>query len=196
VRVEARIHGRPCAGESRSGDAGLVRTLGDVTWVLLVDALGHGEQAADTAELALAEAEKFGAELSIEAALLRLHVRLAGTRGAAAALLRFDTHGLSLGGVGNVEVRTLHGASVPYAATRGVLGHRLPPLRGNSIALTSPGSLLMFTDGIDRRAPLQSLRSVDADVLCSTLLRAHAIERDDAMLVHVSYSLPPQRDSH
>jgi negative regulator of sigma-B (phosphoserine phosphatase) len=187
VQVTARIHGRPCPGESRSGDAGLVRRVGEVTWVLLVDALGHGDQAADAADLAVAEAETFAAALSIETALLRLHVRLAGTRGAAAALLRFDQHALSLGGVGNVEVRTLHGVSVPYAATRGVIGHRLPPLRGNSVVLTSPGSLLMFTDGIDRRAPLQSLRSLDADAMCSKVLGCYALERDDAMLVHVAY---------
>jgi negative regulator of sigma-B (phosphoserine phosphatase) len=165
-----------------------VRTSGDVTWVLLVDALGHGEQAADTAELAIAEANEFGAALSIEAALLRVHNRLAGTRGAAAALLRFDARGLSLGGVGNVEVRTLAGPSVPYAPTRGVLGHRLPPLRGNSIVLEGPGSLLLFTDGIDRRAPLQTLRSLDAETMCSKLLGSHAIERDDAMLLHVAYA--------
>jgi negative regulator of sigma-B (phosphoserine phosphatase) len=188
VRVVARIHGRPCAGETRSGDAGCVRTLGDVTWVLLVDALGHGELAADTADLALAEAADFGAQLSVEAALLRLHGRLAGSRGAAAALLRFEGRRLSIGGVGNVEVRTLAGASVPYAATRGVLGHRLPPLRANSIDLTTPGSLLMYTDGIDRLAPLQSLASLDADEICSKLLSSHAIERDDAMLVHVAYA--------
>jgi phosphoserine phosphatase RsbX len=187
VRVVARIHGRPCPGESRSGDAGLVRTIDGVTWVLLVDALGHGDQAADAATLAIAEADTFTAALSVEAALLRMHIQLAGSRGVAAALLRFDASSLCLGGVGNVEVRTLNGISVPYAPTRGVLGHRLPPLRGNSIELASSGDLLMFTDGIDRRAPLHSLRSLDADVLCSTVLQSHALERDDAMLVHVNY---------
>lgn len=166
----------------------MARTIDGVTWVLLVDALGHGNLAADTAALALDEAETFGAELSVEGALLRLHTRLMGSRGAAAALLRFDAHALSVGGVGNVEVRTLHGASAPYAATRGVLGHRLPPLRANVIELVSPGSLLMFTDGIDRRAPLHALRSLDADVMCSTVLRQHALERDDATLVHVTYA--------
>ncbi len=191
MRVVARIHGRPCAGESRSGDAGLVRTIDGVTWVLLVDALGHGNQAADTAALAIAEADTFAAELSVEAALLRLHIRLAGSRGAAAALLRFDGRTLSVGGVGNVELRTLHGISPPYAATRGVLGHRLPPLRGNSVELANSGTLLLFTDGIDRRAPLYSMRSLDADLLCSTLLRDHAIDRDDAMLVHVTYEPSP-----
>lgn len=188
MRVVARIHGRPCCGESRSGDAGMVRTIDGVTWVLLVDALGHGNLAADTAALALAEADSFGAELSVEGALLRMHTRLIGSRGVAAALLRFDARGLSIGGVGNVEVRTLHGISAPYAATRGVLGHRLPPLRGNHVELASAGSLLLYTDGIDRRAPLHALRSLDADVMCSTLLGQHALERDDAMLVHVAYT--------
>ena len=187
MKVVARIHGRPCVGESRSGDAAVVRTVDDVTWVLLVDALGHGDQAADTANRAIAEAETFPADLTIEAALLRLHGRLADSRGAAAALLRFEGHTLSLGGVGNVEVRTLQGPSPPYFATRGVLGHRLPPLRGNSIELTSPGSLLLFTDGIDRRVPLHEMRTLDGSLLCAKVLREHALERDDAMVVHVTY---------
>jgi negative regulator of sigma-B (phosphoserine phosphatase) len=169
----------------------MVRTIDGVTWVLLVDALGHGNMAADAAALALAEADTFNASLTVEGALLRLHTRLLGSRGAAAALLRFDKRELSLGGVGNVEVRTLHGISAPYAATRGVLGHRLPPLRGNSVEIVSPGSLLLFTDGIDRRAPLHALRSLDADAMCSTLLGQHAVERDDATLVHVTYALDP-----
>jgi negative regulator of sigma-B (phosphoserine phosphatase) len=189
VRVVARIHGRPCVGESRSGDAGLVRTIDGVTWVLLVDALGHGDQAADTAALAVAEAEGFSADLGIEAALLRVHLRLAGSRGAAAALLRFGTRTLSLGGVGNVEVRALQGPVPPYAPTRGVLGHRLPPLRGNSIELGGSGSLLMFTDGIDRRVQLHGLRSLDGEAVCAAVLQNHAVDRDDAMVVHVAYSV-------
>jgi negative regulator of sigma-B (phosphoserine phosphatase) len=167
----------------------MVRTIDGVTWVLLVDALGHGNLAADTAALAMAEADGFGAALSVEGALLRLHTRLLGSRGAAAALLRFEAQELSVGGVGNVEVRTLEGISAPYAATRGVLGHRLPPLRANSIELVGPGMLLLFTDGIERRAPLHALRNLDADVMCSTLLREHAVERDDATVVHVAYTL-------
>lgn len=189
MRVVARIHGRPCVGETRSGDAGLVRTVDGVTWVLLVDALGHGEQAAAAADLAIEEAQTFSAELTIEAALLRLHGRLTSSRGAAAALLRFGWQDLSLGGVGNVEVRTLQGPVPPYAPTRGVLGHRLPPLRGNTMELVGSGTLLLFTDGIERRAPLHELRSMDADALCEMLLRSHSLEKDDAMLVHVAYSM-------
>lgn len=188
MRVDTRIHGRPCIGESRSGDAGLVHTIGDVTWVLLVDALGHGDLAADVADLALDEARKFDAGLSVEAALLRLNTRLAGSRGAAAALLRFDATHISLGGVGNVEVRTLRGVSAPYIAARGIIGRRLPPLQSLSIEPTAPGQLLMYTDGIDRRAPLHMLANLAPDVLCSTLLAKHSLERDDATVIHVSYT--------
>lgn len=187
MKVVACIHGRPCVGETRCGDAGLVRAIDGVTWVLLVDALGHGDQAADAANLAIAEAETFPATITVEQALMRLHVKLADSRGAAAALLRFEAHTLSLGGVGNIEVRTLQGPSPPYFATRGVLGHRLPPLRGNSIELTSPGSLLLFTDGVDRRVPLHTMRTLGGDLLCAEVLRSHALDRDDAMLVHVTY---------
>jgi hypothetical protein len=189
MQVVSRIHGRPCVGESRSGDAGLVREVDGVTWVVLVDALGHGNEAADVADLAIATAEQFDAALSTEAALTRLHAALAHTRGAAAALLRFSATSLSLTGVGNVEVRTLRGDNAPYIAARGVLGRRLPPTRANEIVLHGPGRLLLYTDGIDRRVPLHSLANLDDDALCTTLLRDHALDRDDAMFIHLRYSV-------
>jgi len=33
------------------------------------------------------------------------------------------------------------------------------------------------------------MRSLGGDQLCAEVLRSHALDRDDAMLVHVSYSL-------
>ena len=186
--VDACIQGRPCVGESRSGDAGLVHVVEAVTWVLLVDALGHGNEAADIADMAVEEAAGFDADHSVEQALSRLHTRLDGTRGAAVALLRFDGGGLSLGGVGNVEVRTLRGPAAPYVPMRGILGRRMPEPRALQVELTHPGRLLLYTDGIARRVPLTSLAVLDGETLCRTLIEEHALDRDDATVIHVHYS--------
>lgn len=188
MQIDTRIHGRPCAGEQRSGDAGLVHVVDGVTWVLLVDVLGHGNEAADVADLAVEAAARFDARITVETAFMQLNDRLTGSRGAAAALLRFAGRELSTIGVGNVEVRTLQGTAVPYLAARGVLGRRLPPPRALSIELSGPGRLLLMTDGIDRRAPLSVLATLDDDTLCERLLGEHALERDDATFIHLRYA--------
>lgn len=187
MAIDTYIHGRPRIGETCSGDVGFARTIDDVTWVLLVDALGHGPEAAEAAALAVDEAGAFTAELSVEAGLRRLHKRLGGSRGAAAALLRFEAGSVSLGGVGNVELRTLEGPALPYIPRNGVLGHRIPRLRSTELELGASGRALMFTDGIERSAPLRQLSSLEPEALCQALIADHSLDRDDATVIHVSY---------
>src|SRR5690606_7715170 len=165
---------------------GCVRTIDGVTWALLIDGLGHGPKAAEVAERAVDELGLLAAE-SVEAGLARLHARLEGTRGAAATLLRFAERPLGLCGVGNVPLRTLAGAQVPYIPANGILGHRRLRPRCGEIELSGPGRLLLFTDGIVPTAPLSSLVSLDDDALCLALLTEHSLARDDATVVALRY---------
>jgi negative regulator of sigma-B (phosphoserine phosphatase) len=155
---------------------------------MLVDALGHGPRAAQAASLAVEAAEQFTAALSVERALEQLHTHLIGSRGAAAALLRFEANTLGFAGVGNVELRTLAGPPIPYISSSGVVGARLPKsLRGGEIELSEPGRLLLFTDGIVRGTPISSMAALDPVLMCDTLIADHSLERDDATVLHVSY---------
>lgn len=188
MRVDAHIHGRPCPGETESGDAGCVHVSDEVTWVLLLDALGHGPEAAKVGVAALEEIRaSFSAQLSLDAAMRRLDTKLQGTRGAAAALLRFGAGKIEVTGIGNVELRTLAGAQLPYIPAKGILGRRTPRMRSYTLEPEVGGRLLLFTDGIERRAPLRELASLPAAQLSETLVREHALARDDAMVVVVDY---------
>lgn len=187
VHVEASIHGRPKIGESCSGDAGFVHPLGEVTWVLLVDGLGHGPKAHAAARLAVDEVATFGVETSVEDGFARLHERLRGSRGAAAILARFDERGATLSGVGNVEVRGLGGFDMPFAPSSGVLGGRMGRPRAVRVELPAPTRLLFYTDGIARRAPFDVLATLDGTNVCSTLLDHHSHLHDDATVIHVTY---------
>jgi negative regulator of sigma-B (phosphoserine phosphatase) len=187
VQVDAHIHGRPRIGEAVSGDAGAVRTVDGVTWVLLVDALGHGPVAAETAARAVDEHASFSASLSVVGAFERLHARLAGSRGAAATLLRFDERSLGFGGVGNVSLRTLAGAQVPFFAASGIIGWRSLQVRCGELQLSGCGRLLLSTDGLVPVPPLGQLASLPAEELCRVLIAEHSLARDDATVVHISY---------
>jgi negative regulator of sigma-B (phosphoserine phosphatase) len=187
VQVDAYIHGRPRIGEVSSGDAGAVRTVDGVTWVLLVDALGHGPVAAEAAARAVDEHQSFPAALSVEAAFARLHARLAGSRGAAATLLRFGERSLGFGGVGNVSLRTLVGPQVPFVPASGILGWRSLQMRCGELQLSGSGRLLLSSDGIVPSPPLAQLASLSAETMCQVLIAEHSLERDDATVIHVSY---------
>ena len=192
MQVIDHIRGRPCVGEELSGDAALVRRIGGVTWVMLVDALGHGPEEAKAAELAVDEAGSFPAELGVEAGLRRLHRRLQDSRGAGAILMRFEARGVELTGVGNLVLRTLAGPSLPYVPTSGIIGKRLPRVRSLRAQLDEPGRALLFSDGVDRRVALSSMSSLSPERLLDTLLANHSVERDDATLIHLEYVSPPQ----
>ena len=189
MQVDVHIHGRPHPGETESGDAAGVHVDGAVTWVLVLDALGHGPEAAKVGTLALAALRELDAQLSPLQAFRRLSGATQGTRGAAAALLRFEPGRISLIGIGNVELRTLSGASLPYIPAKGILGRRLPAnIRSRDIQPIGPGRVLLYTDGIERKAPVFKLAEIHpGPELAQALIREHALERDDALAAHVAY---------
>lgn len=187
MKVEAHIHGRPCVGEELSGDVGRVHRVEAVTWVMLIDALGHGPKANHAAVLAVEALDALDAAASVGVAMQRIHKHLVGSRGGAGVLLRFDDEGVSFAGVGNVELRTLAGPQLPFVSNSGVIGGRMPRLRPSSLALREPGRALLFTDGVSRRAPLSSLTELGPEQLCERLIAEHSVVRDDATVVDVSY---------
>jgi negative regulator of sigma-B (phosphoserine phosphatase) len=188
VHVEAHVCGRPRIGEAVSGDAAAVADTEGATWVMLVDGLGHGPEAEKAARIAVEELEHFDDEVSVESALSRLNERLRGTRGACAALARFDDEGVTMAGVGNVGVRSLDGPPLPYVPVQGVLGGgSLRTPRTLRVSLAPRTRLLLYTDGIRRRTPFAALASLDGEALCRALLEHHSHAHDDATLVHVTY---------
>jgi hypothetical protein len=147
---------RPMPGEVRSGDAWVV--LPDRSDLLLaaIDGLGHGPDAADAADEAVAIIREHGAD-SLEAVFGLCHRRLAGTRGAAITLTRLDPEAgtITWMGVGNVEgvlVRAGPLGTQPVARTMlggGVVGMRMPQLRPQTNELRPGDLVLMATDGVN-----------------------------------------------
>jgi negative regulator of sigma-B (phosphoserine phosphatase) len=174
-------------GETVSGDAAVVVFGDEVAWAALVDGLGHGPLARQAAERARTAIESFVPELSVVDGLLLVHEALRGTRGAAAALARFDARGVDVGGVGNVSVRGLGGVDIPFAPVGGVLGGRCRPPRGRHVALLQGARILLMTDGVSRRAPLAELDAHAGQSLCDALVERHGHAHDDATALLVTY---------
>lgn len=141
-------------GQARSGDAFLVEPTEAGVLVAVVDGLGHGEEAADVAERALASVYETAGQ-SPERILSTCHATLHGSRGAVMTVAYVGPDLLHWVAVGNVDAAVLRpgrlGApvrqwSVPLRA--GVLGDRLPQLRDATVDLSPGDTLVVATDGL------------------------------------------------
>lgn len=178
-------------GETRSGDAFLMEETQGGVLVGVVDGLGHGDEAADVAELALASLRRTAGR-SLVASVTECHEALRSSRGAVMTLATVDGNGRGLTwlAVGNVDAAVVRGDSTGRGLQRwslalraGVVGDRLPPLQEATLEL-APGDMLVaatdglspaFVDGID---PLRDARTVAA-----SLHRGYATGDDDALVL-------------
>ena len=147
---------RPHPGETANGDAWAVEWPQAACRIALIDALGHGPDAAAVARQALGV---LAAHPLLEpVALLGLcHRALAGTRGVVLSIATIDPLAATLcfAGVGNVEARLWQPSKLERPITyRGIVGRSMPTVRAFRFALEPGWLLLLHTDGVSDRFDL------------------------------------------
>jgi negative regulator of sigma-B (phosphoserine phosphatase) len=188
--------GEAIAGETRSGDKAVFAPYEGGGLVAVVDGLGHGDEAADAAEVA-ADVLRAHTDCEPQALLERCHQALRGTRGAVMTFAWFDLakRQMRWAGVGNVEARFVRATDLRGArhagpvVLGGVVGFQIPRgLRTSTIDL-HPGDAAAFaTDGIaaDFSAVLDPVLTPQAQA--ERMLRDHGKGSDDALAVVVRYT--------
>ena len=185
---------RALPGEYRSGDRAVLVAFEGGALVAAIDGLGHGEEAAQAADIA---AELLAANPAEEPVRLleACHAALARTRGAVMTLAWFDLveGSLSWTGVGNVEGRLVHGSAGPHAPTEGaltkggVVGYNLPSIRVTGTDLEEGDVIVLATDGIDSGFARAITPSAPAQAIARRILSLHGKDSDDALVVVVRY---------
>jgi hypothetical protein len=183
------------AGQTVSGDRHLVRPCRDGLLLAVVDGLGHGEEAARAAEIAVSILGKHIRE-SVFELIGRCHEALKGTRGAAVSLARFhDAFGtMTWLGVGNVEGVLLRadGKSVPAQENirlfQGVAGYRLPPLSADVTPMKKGDLVILFTDGIRRDFLSEPIPRQSPKLIASRICEKHSKGNDDALVLVARYA--------
>lgn len=180
----------PAPGEQVSGDSWGVRMLPGQFAVLMADGLGHGPDAAEAADLALALFQRSTA--SSPAALLEdAHATLRRTRGAAVtvAAISDDRDGLVLAGAGNIIGRLISGVSDRSLLSQpGTLGVQIRRLQDTVHDWPRHAILVLHSDGIVSRwnlADASGLLQCAPLVIAGWILRDHCRGRDDATVVVV-----------
>jgi serine phosphatase RsbU (regulator of sigma subunit) len=184
LTVQVASASRPIAGELECGDQLGIFTRGARTTIVLADGLGHGVEAVHAAKRAVARvAER--PEAALPVLMHDLHASLAGTRGAAIALVRVDAAlgRLEHASVGNVELLTLAHDSVRPITSPGIVGSRMRKVIDTSHRLFAGDLLVLYTDGVSRRLALEGLRKLQPQAIADAILRDHGKARDDAACV-------------
>jgi serine phosphatase RsbU (regulator of sigma subunit) len=185
--ITVAVAARPYPGETVSGDAWQIDWHGSVCRIALVDGLGHGPQAAATAQAAVAALAAEPALNPVEA-VHRCHDALEGTRGAALLVASIDVARgqFVVAGAGNVEARLCQDGEAKHLMTdRGIVGSTLPKVRPVELTLAPDWLLLIYTDGIKRRFEAQSLieAAPGGDGLAQAILTGWARATDDATVL-------------
>jgi anti-sigma regulatory factor (Ser/Thr protein kinase)/serine/threonine protein phosphatase PrpC len=180
-----------CApGEMVCGDGFAIGIDGSNAAALLADGLGHGPQAAEAAQAAIAlfvKAPLDSPAKQLEAA----HTLLRMTRGAAVSLVQLDAEGSQIrsAGAGNVVTRLVSGVAnrtlLSQNGTVGVQIRRVEEIRGEWPA---HALVVMHSDGLlTRWAPevLAPLLARDPSLAAALLVRDFCRGRDDVTVVIV-----------
>lgn len=183
----------PLGGTGPSGDLWAVEAADETLAVLVVDGLGHGDEAAIAARAAVQSFSDRAAG-SPEQCLLRAHDAMRGTRGgvAAVAVIDPDAGQLTFAGIGNIagqvvyrDRRKEHLLSHP-----GTLGTQLsaPKVRVRQHPWAPGATLLLASDGIRSGWDLSAypgLLEHCPQIIAAVLHRDYARPNDDATVLVV-----------
>jgi negative regulator of sigma-B (phosphoserine phosphatase) len=180
------LHGDPACG-----DTGVVVEIGGEYFLALVDALGHGPEAHETAVAAEQYLSEHCADdlLSI---LNGLHERLRGSRGAVAALCRLnpDTGELRYAGMGNITARLLGPRASRLVPRDGIVGYQMPTPREETLKFYKGDVLVLCSDGIQEHfdpSECPGLLTGTARSIATELLTRFGKDNDDASCLVVRY---------
>jgi PAS domain S-box-containing protein len=192
--IEWGVASLTLAGEGESGDKHAVKVFPHGALLAAADGLGHGEEAAVAANMAVEVLQTSDNE-SIISLLKRCHERLRSTRGVVISLASFNAvdETMTWIGVGNVEGVLLRAdpsvdpGSESLALRNGVVGSRLPLLHAAIIPVMRGDTLIFATDGI-RSGFTQGLDMSDRpQQIADRILAQYAKRTDDALVLVARY---------
>lgn len=184
-------------GQAGSGDESLVKSFPNGVLVAAIDGLGHGEEAAAAARIAVSSLETYAHE-SVISLVRRCHTSLLGTRGVVMSLASFNARdeNVTWVGVGNVEGLLL--CADPGGRPRrevlllrgGVVGGRLPPLQASLIPVVRGDTLIFATDGVRSGFPDGLVPGDPPQQMANRILARHGKGTDDALVLVARYLGP------
>ena len=189
--LDLAVASAPLPGQPDSGDRHLVQPFPNGVLLGVLDGLGHGKEAAQASELAIATLTRNPQE-SVITLFRQCHQALRASRGVVMTLasINFSLETVTWLGVGNVESILLRADSQATPAYEspilraGVVGGHLPNLRATIVPIMRGDKLIFATDGIAGGfAPGQVNLSLPPQKIADHILAHHRKPTDDALVL-------------
>jgi len=178
----------PIHGETESGDAWAIRRHDGDVFVLLVDGLGHGPEAAKAAQTAVSVFNDSHL-VNTRELVQKMHASMQGTRGGAVALARISSACRALGycAVGNISGRLQSlDACRGLMSNNGIVGGQFRRIEEIQYAWNGPARLILHSDGLQTRWSMDAypgLMQRHPAIVAGLLYRDFCRGRDDATIV-------------
>ena len=188
--LEWGVASLPLPGESESGDRCVMQAFDAGALAAVVDALGHGAEAAHAAGVAARVLERHAHE-NPGALLRHCHEQMRNTRGAAISAASFDWRRrlMTWLGVGNVMgVLVRADAEVNLRVKQmvvhgGVVGYQMPDVHPLVLQVAPRDILILATDGVSSDFTEILPAALNPQALADRILRDYATQRDDALVL-------------
>lgn len=185
----------PMPGEERSGDTGIAKEGTNMLSVVLVDVLGHGDEAAELAN-------QVHHSLSVNnyhpplAAIEHLHHQFRGSRGmvVSCACIHADTGMLEYCGIGNISARVFGPRPHQFVNRDGVVGYRMVSPKTHRHELKAGDVFVMHSDGITSRfynEDIEEKLGLHAQNLAEYIMQTYSKGTDDASCLVVKVTTCP-----
>jgi len=192
--VEWGVASQTLAGEVQSGDKHVVKSFPHGALLAAIDGLGHGEEAAAAANMAVRFLQTSENE-SVISLLKRCHERLRSTRGVVISLAAFNAvdETMTWIGVGNVEGILLQADPAvnpgyeSLTLRSGVVGTRLPLLQAAIVPVKRGDTLVFATDGIRTEFAQRLTLDAGPQQIADRILAQYAKGTDDALVLVARY---------
>jgi anti-sigma regulatory factor (Ser/Thr protein kinase) len=177
------------SGETSCGDGWTMVQQEGVCRILIVDGLGHGENARVAASAAVSSFQK--QNQTSPAQLLRsVHSDIIKTRGAVMNIASIDlkTNTLTYCGIGNISGRILSvDGSKSIISYNGIVGHNLPnTINDHQVPWNNTHVLILHSDGLKSRWDLTKhpdLLRHDTSLIAAVLYKEWTRKTDDTLVL-------------
>jgi anti-sigma regulatory factor (Ser/Thr protein kinase) len=177
----------PKKGETVCGDSWSVVQRPSGTWILLADGLGHGEFAAQAADMAVESFENSRFD-TVTGVVKDIHAALRSSRGAAIAVTRLENGKADFCGLGNIaaQLHTGQGSSIHMVSMSGTAGIEARKINPFSYTYPPGSALIMNSDGIQTQWSLERYPGIlrhHPSIVAGSLYRDYSRGRDDVTVL-------------
>ena len=187
--VDIGVVNRPAEGETACGDSWTADVYDGGLLISVVDGLGHGPKAEEAA-MAFTSVVRRNLRSPLSNLMHMAGQSLSGTRGAAAALLRFDAENghVEFCGVGNIAMHAISDVKMHPVSAPGIVGRPVRKLRPFEFDLPRTALVALCSDGISSRVDFNQFHHLESQAIADEILAQYGKSYDDATCVVLRYS--------